>query len=152
MVSCLGSLGEKKRNETKGCKSDQTVQAKVWLCVKCGDRLLLFFWQGGMEAQLMNCTSQGLIVCKMWWQFKKIFYLSLVPNWKFGSYVWGAPATVLLLFTTVLSQWDFFHGKVRLPSLGKASCDSVVRPNLGCMLNISVFLLSTELWHGLSDL
>ena len=36
-------------------------------------------------------------------------------------------------FTTVLSQWDFSHGKFRLPSPGKASWDTVMLPNLGCM-------------------
>ena len=44
----------------------------------------------------------------------------------------------ILLFTIVLSQWDFFHGKFRLPSLGKASCDRVMLPNLWCMLGVLV--------------
>ena len=45
--------------------------------------------------------------------------------------------TQLLLtffFTTVLSQWDFSRGKFGLPSPGKASCNRVALPNLGCML------------------
>ena len=44
-----------------------------------------------------------------------------------------------LLFTTVLSQWDFFCGKFRLLSLGKASCNRVALPNLLCMLGVLVF-------------
>ena len=39
----------------------------------------------------------------------------------------------LILFTTVLSQFDISHGKFGLPSLGKASCDRVALPNLQCM-------------------
>ena len=31
---------------------------------------------------------------------------------------------LFLLFTNALSQWDFSHGKFRLPSPGNASCDS----------------------------
>ena len=44
-----------------------------------------------------------------------------------------------LLFTTLLSQWDFSHGKFGLPSPGKASFDRVALTNLGCMLGVSVF-------------
>ena len=44
------------------------------------------------------------------------------------------------LFTAVLSQWDFSHRKFGLPSPGKASCNKVALPNLGCMLGILVFL------------
>ena len=44
-----------------------------------------------------------------------------------------------LLFTAVLSQWDFAHGKVGLPSLGKASCNRVALSNLRCMLGVLVF-------------
>ena len=33
-------------------------------------------------------------------------------------------------FTTVLSHWDFSHGKFRLLFPGKASCDRVTLPNL----------------------
>ena len=40
------------------------------------------------------------------------------------------------LFTTVLFQWDFFHGIFGLPCLGKASCNRVVLP----MLSVLVFL------------
>ena len=43
------------------------------------------------------------------------------------------------IFTTVLSQWDFSHQKFRVPSLGKASCNRVVLPNLECMLGVFVF-------------
>ena len=45
----------------------------------------------------------------------------------------------LLLFTTVLSQWDLPHGRIRLLSPGKASCDRVKLPNLWCMLGVLVF-------------
>ena len=44
-----------------------------------------------------------------------------------------------LLFTTVLSQWDFSDGKFGLPSLGKTSCNRVALPNLWCMLGVLVF-------------
>ena len=40
----------------------------------------------------------------------------------------------LLIFTTVLSQWDFSRGKFGLLSPGKASCDRVALPSLRCML------------------
>ena len=43
---------------------------------------------------------------------------------------------LLLLFTTVLSQWEFSHGKFGLLSPGKASCDRVALPNLLCMLGV----------------
>ena len=45
-----------------------------------------------------------------------------------------------LLFTTVLSQWDFSHGKFGLPFMWKTSGDRVALPNLGCMLGVIVFL------------
>ena len=44
-----------------------------------------------------------------------------------------------LLFTTVLSKWDFSYGKFGLFSLGKASCDRVTLPNLRCTLGVLVF-------------
>ena len=40
----------------------------------------------------------------------------------------------LILFSTVLSQWDFSDGKFGLLSPGKASCNRVVLPNLLYML------------------
>ena len=43
------------------------------------------------------------------------------------------------LFTTVLSQWDFSHGKFWLLSPGKASCDRAALPNLQCMLGVLLF-------------
>ena len=44
------------------------------------------------------------------------------------------------LFTAVLPHWDFPHGKFRLLSPVKASCDKVILPNQRCMLGIfSVF-------------
>ena len=46
---------------------------------------------------------------------------------------------LLLLFTAVLSEWDFSHWKFRLLFPGKASCDRVVLPNLLCMLGVLVF-------------
>ena len=51
---------------------------------------------------------------------------------------------VFLLFTfifltTVLSQWDFSHGKFGFPFPGKAGCDRVALPNLGRMLGVLVF-------------
>ena len=51
---------------------------------------------------------------------------------------------ILFYFTTVLSKWDFSHGKFALLSQGKANCD-----NLRCMLGVVVFPQSTEFWHGL---
>ena len=42
-------------------------------------------------------------------------------------------------FATVLSQWDFSHGKFGLPSLRKASCDRVALSNLRCKLGVLVF-------------
>ena len=51
------------------------------------------------------------------------------------------PGTFLggLLFTTVLSQSDFSHGKFGLLSLGKASCYRVALPSLLCMQGAVVF-------------
>ena len=42
----------------------------------------------------------------------------------------------LLRFTTVLSHWDFFHGKFGLLSPEKASRDRVALPNLRCKLGV----------------
>ena len=46
-----------------------------------------------------------------------------------------------ILFTTVLSKWDFSHGKFGLPSLRKASCDksraTQARVYAGCF-NVSI--------------
>ena len=44
-----------------------------------------------------------------------------------------------LLFTIVLSQWDFSHGKFGLPSPGKTSHDRVALPNLRRTLGVLVF-------------
>ena len=43
------------------------------------------------------------------------------------------------LFRSVLTQWDFSHGKFRLPFPEKSSCNRVELPNLGCMLGVLVF-------------
>ena len=40
---------------------------------------------------------------------------------------------------TVLSQWNFSHGKCGLLSPKNASCDRVALPNLRCMLGVLVF-------------
>ena len=56
----------------------------------------------------------------------KIFFVFFFSNTFF----------LLLLFTTVLSQWEFSHGKFGLLSPGKASCDRVALPNLLCMLGV----------------
>ena len=42
-------------------------------------------------------------------------------------------------YQSVLPRWNFSYGKFRLPSLGKARCDRVALPNLGCMLGVLVF-------------
>ena len=47
--------------------------------------------------------------------------------------------TIFFFLTTALSQWEFSHGKFRLPSLGKASCNRAMLPNLGCMQGVLVF-------------
>ena len=58
----------------------------------------------------------------------------------------GVCFLIFFFLTTVLSQWDFSQGKFELPSLGKASCDSVALPNLGCMLGVfSVFRIHRTL-------
>ena len=44
----------------------------------------------------------------------------------------------LFLKTTVLSHWDFSHGKFKLLSPGKAGCNRVALPNLLCMLGVLV--------------
>ena len=44
-----------------------------------------------------------------------------------------------IFFTTVLSQWNFPHGKPGLLSPGKASCDRVELPNLRYMLGVLAF-------------
>ena len=40
----------------------------------------------------------------------------------------------------LLSHWDFSHGKFRLPSRGKASCDRVALPNPWCIFGVLVLL------------
>ena len=52
---------------------------------------------------------------------------------------------ILFFFRTVLSLWDFSHGKFGLLFPGKARCDRVALPNLRCMLGVLVFPQSTEL-------
>ena len=51
---------------------------------------------------------------------------STLTNWRMPHMV--APSDLVsgreFAFTTVLSQWDFSHGKFRLRSLGEASCGS----------------------------
>ena len=42
-------------------------------------------------------------------------------------------------FYNYIVQWDVSNGKFRLPSPGKASCDGVALPNLGCMLGALMF-------------
>ena len=42
-------------------------------------------------------------------------------------------------FTTVLSQWDFSHGKFGFPSPGKDSYDMVALPKIAGMLGVLVF-------------
>ena len=60
------------------------------------------------------------------------------------SKVWRKPRSAVTLFvntffTTVLSQYDFSHGKLRLLFSGKASCNRVALPNLLCILGVLVF-------------
>ena len=60
----------------------------------------------------------------------------------FSSEHWLFPAAKItqwrflfnFFLTTVLSQWDFSHGKFGLLFPGKASCDRVALPSLLCML------------------
>ena len=42
-------------------------------------------------------------------------------------------------FTTVLARWVFSHGKFRLPSPWKASCDRGALPNPQCILGVLLF-------------
>ena len=65
-------------------------------------------------------------------------FLLLCLSVYFPSYV-NVTFFFTLLFTTVLSQWNFSHGKFGLPSPGKASCNSVALPNLQGMLGVLVF-------------
>ena len=56
-----------------------------------------------------------------------------------------------VIFTSLLPQWDFFHGKFGLLSTRKASCNRVTLPCLQCFffLSLSFFVLfpwSTECW------
>ena len=52
---------------------------------------------------------------------------------------------LLLLFTAVLSQWGFSHGKFGLPSLGKASCDRVALPKQRCSdMHCGIFNVRTD--------
>ena len=48
-------------------------------------------------------------------------------------------------FSTVLSQWDFSHGKFGLLSRGKPAATESRVPNLLCMLGVLVFPESTKL-------
>ena len=65
----------------------------------------------------------------------------VLPKPKMPSYANYLHDLLLLFFTTVLSQWDFFHGKFRLLSLGKASCDShTTQPTvLARCFSVSIF-------------
>ena len=61
-----------------------------------------------------------------------------------GRYLQVARAGIVLC-TTVLSQWDIFHGKFGLLSTGKASCDRVALPNMLYMLGVSVSIVHRTL-------
>ena len=45
----------------------------------------------------------------------------------------------LIFFTTVLSQWDFSHGKFGLPSPGESQLQQSRATQLGCVLGVLVF-------------
>ena len=68
------------------------------------------------------------------------FLLSLARTFNWNVLYFYFEFFFFLLFTTVLSEWDFSHGKFGLLSPGKASCDRVALPNLPCMLGVLVFL------------
>ena len=48
-------------------------------------------------------------------------------------------ATIIIFLTTVLSHWDFSHGKFGSNSQEKARCDRVALPKLRCTLGVLVF-------------
>ena len=55
------------------------------------------------------------------------------------------------VLTIVLSYWDFFHGRFRMLSPGKASpAVTVVLPNLKCLLGIYIFHnpQNSDLWDA----
>ena len=51
-------------------------------------------------------------------------------------------------FTTVLSQWNFFHGKFRLPSPGKTSCDRVALANIRYTSKVCVCVQQLQCWNS----
>ena len=55
--------------------------------------------------------------------------------WEFVSLQFMQGLFIKLFFSpiTVLSHWDFFHGKFELLYRGKTSCDRLALPNLYCM-------------------
>ena len=63
----------------------------------------------------------------------KMCMLCQEPTFLSSSLVKSEP-TLKFFSLTVLSNWDFSRGKFELLSLGKASCDRVVLPNVWCML------------------
>ena len=105
-------------------------------------------------------SFQMNIIFPVWLQLIRLATNECAPlvNWKglFGIHQSFALSLFFTwLFTTVLSQWDFLHGKFGLPSPGKASCDRVALPNLRRMLGVLEFPWSTdstELWQGIRDL
>ena len=80
-------------------------------------------------------------------QKKKSQFVTKLPMANLGFEVAGCfffflnfLCVFFLLFTTVLSPWDFSPEKFRLLTPGKASCDRVLLPPLQCTLGVLVFL------------
>ena len=115
-------LGVKSHNN---CKSTTTQTYQNMQCLgvdwsQCnGEYLLLTLLK--KQSKLPGWFPTVQLLFFLYWhaqslshRFNMLFsYSSTNPNFQ-----------SILFFTTVLSKWDFSHGKFRLLSLGKAGCDS----------------------------
>ena len=142
---------------------------RVWHSRNVRDLIIVFIW-----VKKVSNPFPGLVNCSKCWIHWKLFSLTsqVSPGEKGFRWMWSTSLAVLLLMQNLLlSVWaslrlvcclfkplfnncnvhrDFSHGKFRLLSLGKASCDRVAtQPTVyaGCFM----FSWSTEFWHGLMD-
>ena len=110
----------------------------IWYCVS--PDTVLSGLQGSNTKYIWYCVSPDTVLTGLQGS-KHLVYMILCQPWYIPYWLTGpeTPFAFLLIFATLLSQWDFSHGKFGLPSHGKASYERVVLSNLQCMLGVLVF-------------
>ena len=121
--SCTQGLYKHESLHWKVTLGEKSLAAlESWFCISTAPELTLANWG---TCLLFTCFE---LTIKMASQF--FCNLSEWHNFQITNF---------FFFTSVLSHWDFSHGKFGLFSLGKASCNTVTLPNLRCMLSVLVF-------------